>query len=382
MDPKELLSNCRAIFEESIKKFGNGGASLGILKDGKSDYLELGTETTMPNENTVHLTSSMTKSILAVAIGMLVSSGKIRLDTPVKDIIQLRATCNHRSGAPLRVVDLLDHRSEFFSEPDFRNTRNYSNLGYALLAMIIEEKAGMSWTEFLHTKVFDPLGMTRSTADMSCRKPEGNIADSYCAQINGQELRDLLGDDEDSAAVHERFLCRVKASNLVAVAQPLQLSKCSDTATYIGAAAGIRSTVSDLLKFYQACIELFNERPDRELTEFEAGAIVVLDHIREMAQDRTCAYAGGWNPVSLPWDQKQRAPGADGENYGRLRAVADLNTSGRSSMGMLTNWVDSWHGSTAVTWLELLRLSSSSPRCAWLWWLCAVQGASMSTVRT
>jgi len=52
--------------------------------------------------------------------------------------------------------------------------------------------------------------------------------------------------------------------------------------------------------------------------------MVILDHIEYMVQDPTCAYAGGWNPVHLPWDGRQRAPGADGENYKRLRAVAGL----------------------------------------------------------
>ncbi|KAK3938091.1 beta-lactamase/transpeptidase-like protein [Diplogelasinospora grovesii] len=281
MELKDLLLTYKATFKEFIKRFGNGGASIGILKDGKADYLK--------SEDTLYLISSITKAILTVAVGILVSSGKIKLDTPVEDIIRLHAICKHRNGDPLRVVDLLNHRS--------------NNFGYTLLVMIIEETTGMSWTEFVHVKVFDPLGMARLTADMSHRKPDGTI-------IKGDEYSNLLGNEEDSAAVHNRFLKR-----------------CSDTATYVGAAAGIRSTVSNLFKFYQAYIGLFNERPDRELTELEAGTIIVLDHIKHMVEDPTCAYTGGWNPVHLPWDQKQRAPGADGENYRRLRAVADLGVA-------------------------------------------------------
>jgi len=343
-----------------MKKFGNASASLGILLDGNLDYLGLGTGMNIPDEDTVHLISSMAKPILAVGLGIsAVSSGKFGLDTPVEDILPLCAACNHRNGAPLRVVDLLDHRSEFFRcdrlwegpkgsigiqdkctilkllqhlplnrkynhEPAFHYTRNYSNIGYAILAMIIETTTGESWAEFVHDKIFRPLGMTRSTADMSCRGPDTNIADAYCSLIEGQELLDMLGEDENLAATHERFVTRVMNSDQITVAQPVQPSKCSDTATYIGAAAGIRSTVSDLLKFYEVCIALSTNKPNRKLTEFEAGAITVMDHINCCAQDPTCAYTGGWNPVNLPWDQKQRAPGADGENYGRLQDIAGL----------------------------------------------------------
>jgi len=131
MEPKELLLACKAVFEELIQKYGNKGASLGILKDGKADYLTVGAGTTL-GEETVHLISSMTKPVLAIAIGILVASGKLELETLV--------------------------------------------------------------------------GMTRSTADMSCRRPNDNIAGSYCAGIQGEECRDLLGSDQDSIAVHERFL--------------------------------------------------------------------------------------------------------------------------------------------------------------------------------
>ncbi|KAH8754870.1 beta-lactamase/transpeptidase-like protein [Diaporthe sp. PMI_573] len=118
MEPKELLLICRPVFKEFLRRSGNGGTSIGITKNGKADYLGIGIESTeiaMPDEDTVHLISSMTKPILAVGIGILVASGKIELETLVTDILPLQnALCRHRNGAPLRVCDLLDHRSEFY----------------------------------------------------------------------------------------------------------------------------------------------------------------------------------------------------------------------------------------------------------------------------
>lgn len=122
------------------------------MKDGKADYLGLG-ETTPPDKDTSYLISSMTKPILAVAVGIQVSSGAFQLDAPVEEIV--------------------------------------------------EKTDGRPWPEFMNDEIFAPLRMDRSTADMSYRKPEGNIAKSYCAQINGSLSDDV--DGNDAAAVHEIY---------------------------------------------------------------------------------------------------------------------------------------------------------------------------------
>ena len=364
MDPHELLSTCEPFFQELLKKFGNGTAtSIGILHGGRTYFHGLSTKAdATPDEDTVYLISSMTKPVVGLAIGILVSMGKFQLDTPVGDIIDLHLTCEHRNGEPVLIKDLLDHTTELWRSdrlwemPDgdigikdkavlvglcehiprnhqytkpsaFHNTRNYNNLAFAVLAMIIEQVTGMCWTEFIHVKIFDALGMTRSTMDLSTRRPEGNIAGSYCSRIT-LDTAALATDDQTRADFHQRLLERVRDSDQVAVPRPVPSSKCSDTTTYLGAACAVRSTVSDKLKFYGAYSSLFNKVPDRQLTEFEAGALVILDHIKSRAQHLTCAYAGGWNIVNLPWDHVQRAPCADGDIYERMQAVAKLGIAG------------------------------------------------------
>ncbi|KAK0643904.1 beta-lactamase/transpeptidase-like protein [Cercophora newfieldiana] len=363
MDPRELLSICKLDFEKLLKKSGNVSATLGIHMGGRTEYLGLGTDATTADKDKLYLLASMTKPILAVLIAIVFVSERLELEMPVNNIIPLCATCNHRDGAPLRVLDLLDHRSEFFrcdrlwegpegrigiqdgctilelyrhllpnrkysKESSFDNDRNYNNLCYAILAMIIEKITGRSWAEVVYDKIFDPLGMTRSTANLCYRKPDGNVTDSYCAGIKGQELADILGDDDaNPAAVHERFLARVRNTNPVAVAQRVQPSQCSD-GTCIGGGVGIRSTASDMLTFVNACNAFYSTKPGAELTEFKAGVAVLHHHIGAMVGNPTWAYAGGWNTVFLPWDEVQRAPGADGENYARLQAVANLDILG------------------------------------------------------
>jgi len=44
---------------------------------------------------------------------------------------------------------------------------NYSNLGYCLLGLTIEETSGLDFTEAMQQRVFKPLGMTGATFDMN-----------------------------------------------------------------------------------------------------------------------------------------------------------------------------------------------------------------------
>ncbi|RYO90906.1 hypothetical protein DL766_009707 [Monosporascus sp. MC13-8B] len=109
MTPEDLLSTSPPILEKLIERFGNRDASVGVMKDGTVEFLRVGSGTAMTPEETVYLISSLTKPILAVAVGVLVASGKVELETPVKDILPLGA-----HNGTLRVVDLLDHRSSFY----------------------------------------------------------------------------------------------------------------------------------------------------------------------------------------------------------------------------------------------------------------------------
>ena len=49
----------------------------------------------------------------------------------------------------------------------------YSNTGYALLALIIERESGMSFADFLRTRIFEPLGMQATTVGPATNRAYG-----------------------------------------------------------------------------------------------------------------------------------------------------------------------------------------------------------------
>jgi CubicO group peptidase (beta-lactamase class C family) len=138
--------------------------------------------------------ASITKPITAMGIMLLVEDGKVELDAPVSrylveapaawHAVTVRHLLNHTSGLPeggwaewdnqdredLLLLSGL-HRPE---EPLYRLALQdtlwfapgtdwvYSNVGYFLLGVITGRVSGTSWRDFIHERLFLPLGMTDS----------------------------------------------------------------------------------------------------------------------------------------------------------------------------------------------------------------------------
>jgi CubicO group peptidase (beta-lactamase class C family) len=140
--------------------------------------------------------ASVTRPITAIGIMILVEEGKVELDAPVSrylteapaswQAMTVRHLLNHTSGLPeigygwaewdnqdreglVRLMGL-----HLPTEPLYRIALQdtlwfapgtdwvYSDVGYFLLGVITERTSGMSWTEFIHERIFLPLGMTDS----------------------------------------------------------------------------------------------------------------------------------------------------------------------------------------------------------------------------
>lgn len=151
------------------------------------------TRAPMRPDDKVHV-GSVAKTMIALGVLQLVSNGQLALDTPVERILpEIRFDNPWRASHPVTVRHLLDHTSgledariwQIFSaraKPDqpLRDaftrdpgvlrlhtrpgeTFSYSNMGYALAAMVIEKIAGERYEARMDRTLLRPLGMADST---------------------------------------------------------------------------------------------------------------------------------------------------------------------------------------------------------------------------
>lgn len=130
----------------------------------------------------VFSTGSLTKQFTAAAIMKLEMLGKLGTDDrliryfpelPVdKKDITIRQLLTHTSGLPLAFSNddfeeisredyqkkALNAKLQFQPGENFR----YSNVGYVLLAMLIEDLSGLNYEAFLQENLFGPAGMTQT----------------------------------------------------------------------------------------------------------------------------------------------------------------------------------------------------------------------------
>ena len=162
----------------------SGGVSL----NGKIVWLEAvglaDIENNVPAKtNTVYRTASISKAITAVAIMQLVEQDKIKLDEDVRTYLPyfpkkrwkftIRQLLNHTSGIRNYRYEEFNNTESFKSIKDAIRVvmddslqsepgtkRQYTTLGYNLLAGIIEYVSGVSFEEYLNKNIFQPVEMT------------------------------------------------------------------------------------------------------------------------------------------------------------------------------------------------------------------------------
>ena len=130
--------------------------------------------------------ASVSKPLTAIAVLKLAEEGRLSLEDTVSKYLQgfplpgvtVKSLLNHRSGIPNYVhymdqmgwnrqvimtnQDVLDfiiknHKKIQTWSPDRRFS--YSNTNYALLALVIEQVSGQTFSDYMRLSVFEPLGM-------------------------------------------------------------------------------------------------------------------------------------------------------------------------------------------------------------------------------
>jgi CubicO group peptidase (beta-lactamase class C family) len=131
--------------------------------------------------DTVYDTMSMTKQFTAAAILKLEMMGELRVSDPISSHVRAvpgdkrEITVHHLLTHTSGLIDVLGgdyeplSRDEMLAaalESELRTRpgaeHHYSNLGYSVLAAIVETASGMGYEEFLAEHLFGPAGMTHT----------------------------------------------------------------------------------------------------------------------------------------------------------------------------------------------------------------------------
>ena len=214
----EANRQTEAFFSSFTRADTPGGAVI-VLRDNSIVYqsayglahLDRGESLTL--DHALHM-ASVGKQVTGLAIMMLSEEGKVRYDAPVGDYVPelahwgadvtVRSLLTHTSGLP-DYAFFLDDIADLSNRPtntdlltvltDLPTTPNvpgdsfeYSNPGYDLLGVVIERASGQLFPDFMHARIFGPLGM-RGTFSLPnpARRAASLVAMSYTGDSSDPE---------------------------------------------------------------------------------------------------------------------------------------------------------------------------------------------------
>lgn len=201
----------------------------------------------------VSRTGSISKSVTAVLMMVLVDRGVIGLDDPVKrHLPEVRAVRDRRPGAgPVTFRQLASHTAGWIREPRLDGAAagpiegwegkvvaslaataydsvpgmryQYSNIGFGALGLALSRAAGRPFMELVEDEIFGPLGMTGSTFVIGELEPR--LATGY------RNRRDGSIDSEQPAREHAGRGYKVPNGGVY--------STVADLGRFLGAVSGV-----------------------------------------------------------------------------------------------------------------------------------------------
>lgn len=190
------------IVTSTMRAWGIPGAAVAIVKNDRVVYVsgygtkELGGTAPVTGE-TLFQIASTSKAFTSTALAMLASDKKLSFDDPVRqhlDYFHLNDMCadsqvtirdivSHRTGlkrhdelwdnSPLTREEVVRRIGKVELSKPFRSAYQYQNIMYIAAGEVVAKASGMSWDEFVKTRIFQPLAMTRTVTSDA----EWNAAD-------------------------------------------------------------------------------------------------------------------------------------------------------------------------------------------------------------
>lgn len=214
INPVEIDS----LVERTMKTFDVPGIAVAIVKDNKIIYVKghgvrsLNTKQKV-DENTLFGIASNSKAFTTAALGILIDEKKLSWDDKVIDYIPefrlynpyvteeftIRDLLTHRSGLGLGAGDLMVfpgknnfkirdiiHNLRYLKPVSgFRTKYDYDNLLYIVAGEVVARISGKSWENFIESRIFLPLNMTRSASSYDRLKDSSNVIAPH-APVNGK----------------------------------------------------------------------------------------------------------------------------------------------------------------------------------------------------
>ncbi|GIU75684.1 MAG: serine hydrolase [Bryobacteraceae bacterium] len=354
--------------ERALRTFEVPGAAVLVVKDGQIvtakgyGVRRLG-EPAPVTPRTLFGIASNTKAFTAAAMAMLVDEGKVRWDDRVIDHLPEFQMSDPYVTREMRVRDLFTHRSGlglgagdlmYFPPSDlgraeivrrlrfvplahsFRERYDYDNILYIVAGELISHVSGMSWDDFLRTRIFEPLGMRSTNTSVRAHGAQAEIAYPH-ARAEGALVALPLADSDNW-----------------------------------GAAAGINSCIEDLSRWVRLQLNrgewagkrLFSEARHREMWT-PVTWIPVRPGEGALAQvaPQWSAYALGWNLSDYRGQRIVHHSGGLAGMVTRTVLVPVLNLgvvvltnqeSGAALNAIVYTVLDHYFGAEAVDWIAVL----------------------------
>ena len=177
-------------------------SGVGVKRHGSDDAV---------NEYTLFFPGSTGKMLTAAAIMTLVEEGTVILDAAVTGYVPYFQLMQPFDPSGIRVHHLLTHTaglpdvvdldcntdsgalSRWFREhPDYPlwsppgRLWNYSNMGFSLAGLVLEEVSGIPYADAMRQRIFNPLEMTGATYNTGAVIASGNYAVGHTFQQGGE----------------------------------------------------------------------------------------------------------------------------------------------------------------------------------------------------
>lgn len=222
-----------SIVTDALAKLNVAGAAVAVVKDGKVIHSKgYGVKSFKTkekvNEHTHFAIASNSKAFTTTALALLVEEGKIEwtdkvvqhipefkmYNSYVTENFNIQDLLTHRSGLGLGIGDLMifpdgtdftiddviSSFQHFKPISAFRTQFDYDNLLYLVAGELIARKSGMTWEEFIQTRIMNPIGMDTSSANQKGIKDKTNIASAHTTAYGDMQVIPNFEDQMNGAA--------------------------------------------------------------------------------------------------------------------------------------------------------------------------------------